>query len=128
CAYTPFHRPPHRDEVLAATLEGLREHAPVLLLADCYQSGQHYVESDEATLRAYPECDAWVKYEAEQTVPTLIEDALRDGTKPSGVHLGRSAEKLDDLPFPAWDLIDLPNYFRFQQRFVENLGRGDWAF
>lgn len=128
CTYTPFHRPPHRDEVLAATLEGLRACAPVLLLADCYQSGQHYVESGEETLRAYPECDAWVKYEAEQTVPALIADYLSNGLKPSGVHRGQSPDKLDDLPFPAWDLLHLPYYFRFQQRFVENLGRGQWAF
>lgn len=128
CAYTPFHRPPHRDDVLAATLEGLRPFAPVLLLADCYQSGQHYVESGEEALLSYPECDGWVKYEAELTVPLLIEDFVREGKKPSGVHRGQSPAKLDDLPFPAWDRLHLPHYFRFQQRFVQNLGRGAWAF
>ena len=79
-AYGVFHRPPHRDDVLAALLEGLRERfaAPVLL-ADCYQSGQHYVEvPGEQVLAAYPEVDALIKYEAEVTVPTLLQGWLDD--------------------------------------------------
>ena len=63
-AYTPFHRPPHRDDVLAALLAALAVRAPIVL-ADCYQSGQHYVETaDGAVLAAYPEVAAYVKYEA----------------------------------------------------------------
>ena len=46
------------------------ESAP-LLLADCYQSGQHYVEAD-GVLQSYPEAAAWVKYEAEVTVLALL--------------------------------------------------------
>src|SRR5262245_41963640 len=42
-AYTPFHRPPARDDVLAELLQGLGGGGPIWL-ADCYQSGQHYVE------------------------------------------------------------------------------------
>src|SRR5512144_1356061 len=37
-AYTVFHRPPHRDDVLAAVLAGLRERIgndPPIILADC---------------------------------------------------------------------------------------------
>lgn len=128
CAYTPFHRPPHRDDVLAELLIGLKERGRTLILADCYQSGQHYVEAADEVLSAYPECDAWVKYEAEETVPALVERFLADGEKPAGVHRGQSPAKLDDLPFPAWDLVDLPAYFRFHARFVERLGRGAWAF
>src|SRR6185369_6158184 len=40
-ALTPFHRPPARDDVLGALLEGLaaaNAGAPIVL-ADCYQSG-----------------------------------------------------------------------------------------
>jgi len=120
-AYTPFHRPPHRDDVLGAVLAGVG--GPVVL-ADCYQSGQHYIESSgEDVLAAYPEASAWVKYEAEQTLPALLES----GVVPSGVHRGRSPD-LDALPFPAWDLVDLDAYFRFHARVVANLGRGAWAF
>ena len=46
-ATTPFHRPPTRDDVLASVLAGLRERMPAaaIVLADAYQSGQHYVET-----------------------------------------------------------------------------------
>jgi hypothetical protein len=76
-AYTPFHRPPHRDDVLAALLEALAGRAPIVL-ADCYQSGQHYVETaDGAVLAAYPEVAAYVKYEAEVTVPAIVAAVAR---------------------------------------------------
>lgn len=122
-AYTPFHRPPHRDDVLAALLEGLvARGAPRVVLADCHQSGQHYVEvPGEAVLEAYPEVAAYVKYEAEVTVPALLHDFA------PGVHRGTSP-RLDDLPLPAWDRIDLDAYFRFHERVVANLGRAGWAF
>ena len=115
---TPFHRPPHRDDLLGALLEGIP--GPVVL-ADAYQSGQHYVEAP-TLLRAYPEARAWVKYEAEATLPEL----LRDGV-PEGVHVGRRPN-LDTLPLPAWDLVDLPAYWTFHARFVKKLGRPRGAF
>lgn len=124
-AYTPFHRPPHRCDVLGDVLAALKLLAPKarLLLADCHQSGQHYVEtSGEAVLASYPEADAYVKYEAEVTVPQLL--ALPEVR---GVHRGASPS-LDALTIPAWDLIDLDAYFRFQARVVANLGRAAWSF
>jgi len=124
-AYTPFHRPPTRDDVLGALLAGLRGRYPdaSILLADCYQSGQHYVEAPgDAVLDAYPEVDAWVKYEAERTVPELL-----DAGRPAGVHTGASPV-LDELPSPAWDRVDLDALDRFRARIVEHLGRGSWAF
>ena len=74
-AYSPFHRPPQRDDVLGPLLSGLRELLPsaAIVLADAYQSGQHYVEAAGAeVLASYPEAAAWVKYEAEVTVPALL--------------------------------------------------------
>src|SRR5204862_6390083 len=71
---TPFHRPPARDDLLGDTLAGLRQRWPaaVIVLADAYQSGQHYVDASlAAVLASYPEADAWVQYEAERTVPAL---------------------------------------------------------
>ncbi len=122
---TPFHRPPHRDPLLAATLRGVRAilgpGAP-LLLADAYQSGQHYVESD-AVLDAYPEADAWVKYEAEVTVPAL----LAGPEPPRGVHRGARAD-LDALPPPAWDLVDLDAHDAFLARVTARSGRPRWHF
>ena len=123
-AYTPFHRPPHRCDVLGEVLAGLKLLAPdaQLILADCHQSGQHYVEvAGEAVLASYPEVSAYVKYEAEVTVPRLLLAPA------PGVHRGESP-RLDALPIPAWDLVDLDVYFRFQARVVTNLGRVAWSF
>ncbi len=127
-AFTPFHRPPTRADELGDLLAGLRALAPrtPLLLADCYQSGQHYVEADDI-LPSYPEADAWVKYEAEVTLPRIAR-AISEGERPRGVLRGESPEDLDTLALPAWDLVDLPARDRFLQRMVQNLGRGDWAF
>src|SRR4051812_23403848 len=94
-AYTPFHRPPARDDVLAELLQALKG---AIWLADCYQSGQHYIESD-GVLAAYPEAEAWIKYEAEATLPELLATGAR------GVIAGREVEDLDGLPPPAWQLV-----------------------
>ncbi len=129
-AYTPFHRPPARDDVLGALLEALGALLPgvPLVLADGYQSGQHYVEADgAAVLGSYPEAVAWVKYEAEVTVPALLA-ALDRGDAVAGVHRGVAPPSLDALPSPAWDLVDLAAHDRFCARVVEGLGRGAWAF
>src|SRR5690606_36915559 len=75
-AYTPFHRPPHRDDVLGELLVRLRARSPnaKLVLADCYQSGQHYVECEgRAVLDSYPELDHWVKYESGVSVPDVLD-------------------------------------------------------
>ncbi len=115
-AYTPFHRPPHRDDILASLLSRLK--GPIWL-ADCYQSGQHYVEADR---HAYPEAEAWIKYEAEATIPALLKIGAR------GIIHGQEVEDLDSLPPPAWDLVQLHHYFQFHGKIMERLGRGAWAF
>ena len=117
-AYTPFHRPPHRDDVLGAVLGGLGGR---VVLADCYQSGQHYVEAD-GVLSAYPEAEAHVKYEAERTLPEVLRTSAR------GTIRGVEPHDLDALPHPAWDLVDLSARDAFCARVVADLGRGPWAF
>jgi MoaA/NifB/PqqE/SkfB family radical SAM enzyme len=124
-AYTPFHRPPARCDVLGATLAALRSLRPDahVLLADLYQSGQHYVEADgAAVLASYPEVDAWLKYEAEQDLPEVLAGTAR------GVVRGRDVASLDALPLPAWDLVDLAAHDAFRARVVTTLARGSWAF
>ena len=130
-AYTPFHRPPMRDAVLGELLIGLRARyaSTPVVLADLYQSGQHYVEAAGADiLRAYPEADVLLKYEAETVLASLVARLACE--RPSSPEVVRGVEppQLDALPFPAWDLVDLPARDAFMQRVVRNLGRGAWAF
>ncbi len=127
-ATTPFHRPPTRDDVLAAVLTDLRARMPdaAIVLADAYQSGQHYVECD-GMLATYAEIDAWVKYEAEVTLPRIAGDLAR-GERPRGTIVGERPDDLDALPLPAWDRIDLAHHDRFRADVIRKLGRGRWSF
>ncbi len=118
---TPFHRPPHRDDVLAAVLRGVRSVHPAarIVLADAYQSGQHYVETGDALLASYPEARAWLKYEAEASILDALEaDGVLRGATPD----------LDALPPPAWDLVDLDAHDRFRARVIAKAGRPSWHF
>lgn len=126
---TPFHRPPARDDVLGAVLRGIRAVHPgaPLVLADAYQSGQHYVET-HALLETYPEAHAWVKYEAERTVPALARAFFEEGARPRGVHRGESPRELDALARPAWHLVDLEALDRFRARVMARAGRAAWQF
>lgn len=116
---TPFHRPGTRDALLAEFITELRRRTPYLVLADAYQSGQHYVEAD--VLSAYPEADAWLKYEAEGS----IHEVLRD--QPRGIILGKRAD-LSTLALPAWELISTSALWQFHRRFEEAVARPVWAF
>jgi MoaA/NifB/PqqE/SkfB family radical SAM enzyme len=130
-ALTPFHRPPGRDDLLGETLARLRERFPAaaIVLADAYQSGQHYVEAPAAAvLASYPEADAWVQYEAEVTVPALLAALRAGGQRPRGHHRGQRPDSLEALPRPAWDRMDLAALDRFRAAVVERLGRSAWAF
>lgn len=130
-AITPFHRPPARDDLLGETLARLRQRWPgaVIVLADAYQSGQHYVQAPAAAvLESYPEADAWVQYEAEVTVPALRAGYRATGERPRGHHRGEPPEPLDALPRPAWERVDLDALDRFRASIIDHLGRAAWAF
>jgi MoaA/NifB/PqqE/SkfB family radical SAM enzyme len=126
-AYTPFHRPPARDAPLAELLSSLRaRHAGPILLADLYQSGQHYVDAPADAVRAaYPEVDAYFKYEAEAALDA-IGRALVDG-KPLPAISGEPGA-LDALPLPAWHLVKCEHLFAFHARVARGLGRPRFAF
>ncbi|WAS89836.1 radical SAM protein [Nannocystis punicea] len=128
-AITPFHRPPARDDLLGELLAGLRARLGAdvpIVLADCYQSGQHYVAAPQL-LASYPEADAYVQFEAEVTVPALLAGYLDGGPAPRGLHRG-DQPVLEDLPVPAWSKVDLEAYHEFRAAVVRGLGRGGWAF
>jgi len=131
-AYTPFHRPPSRDPLLAELLESLRREQPSMpiVLADLYQSGQHVVDAPSASiLRAYPEVDVLLRYEAEAALLPLVERLAHAGRPetPEVVN-GVELERLDELPLPAWDLVSLPAYFGLHADVMDKLGRPSWAF
>lgn len=131
-AYTPFHRPPEREPLLAIILERLRAARPdvPIALADLYQSGQHVVDArSEDVLAAYPEADAILRYEAEASLVPLLEGLARGGRPARPIAaVGVDPSPLDDLPLPAWDLVDMGAYFRFHEDVVRGLGRPRWAF
>ncbi len=131
-AYTPFHRPPARDPLLGDLLARLHAVCPgrPIVLADLYQSGQHVVDAPSAQiLKAYPEISALVRYEAESEIVPLLEVLLKKGALEQPVVVdGSDPKHLDELPLPAWDLVDMPAYFAFHSAVVEGLGRPSWAF
>lgn len=131
-AYTPFHRPPSRDELLAKLLADLAAHRPdrPLVLADLYQSGQHVVDvPSHEILAAYPEVSVLIRYEAEGVLARVLEDLVRRGPpKEPFALVPEEPPRLDDLPLPAWDLVDLPAYFAFHEATIRGLGRPHWAF
>ena len=131
-AFTPFHRPPSRDALLAELLQALRSERPStpIVLADLYQSGQHVVDARPSdTLAAYPEVDVLLRYEAEDLLVGLVDELVARGrpAKPRSIDGGEPAS-LDALPLPAWDLVDMERYFLFQEEVVRGLGRPSWAF
>ena len=126
-ALTPFHRPPHRDDVLGAVLEDLRRDHPeaIVVLADLYQSGQHYVATAAAdVLASYPEADVRLEYEAEVALVELVASTQ----KPARHLVGTRPPDLDALPLPRWDAIDLDLRDAFMHDVARMLGRGRWAF
>ena len=130
-AFTPFHRPPARDALLASILGALRAAHPTtpIVLADLYQSGQHLVDArSEETLSAYPEVDVLLRYEAEELLAPLVDDLAKSGRPARPYALTGGEPALDPLPLPAWDLVDMPRYFAFHEAVVRGLGRPRWAF
>ncbi|MCC6899827.1 MAG: radical SAM protein [Polyangiaceae bacterium] len=122
-ALTPFHRPPRRDPALASVLERLAGRSVVL--ADLYQSGQHFIDGPGTEiLEAYPEAHVLLRYEAEVTLPSLVARLPSERQ----VVIGSEPPDLDALPLPAWDRIDLLARFALNERVMAELGRPTWAF
>ncbi len=129
-ALTPFHRPPSRDDVLAEILVGLRAMHPdaTIVLADLYQSGQHYIATAPAdVLGSYPEADVRLEYEAEVTLAQLVAEYAA-GRSPPRHLVGVRPPDLDAVPIPAWHKVDLRARDRFMHAVAAALGRGRWAF
>jgi MoaA/NifB/PqqE/SkfB family radical SAM enzyme len=129
---SPFHRPPSASPSLSALLAAARARRPELpiVLADLYQSGQHYVRYDaNELLKAYPDADALLLHEAEQSLASLAERLVGHGRPDAPLIVdGGEVDDLNALPLPAFDLVDVEAYFAFHERVVDGLGRAAWAF
>ncbi len=128
---SPFHRPPLAAPLLLELLKTCRAGRPELpiLLADLYQSGQHYVSYDsEGLLEQYPMADALLKHEAEDALFNLATELASGRPSAPLVRDGGEVEDLSGLPLPAWDLVDVEAYFQFHESVASRLGRTRWAF
>ncbi|MHA2286647.1 MAG: B12-binding domain-containing radical SAM protein [Candidatus Thorarchaeota archaeon] len=91
--------------------------------------GSHVTYEDEQVLRECPDIDAVVRGEGELTMNSLVETYTRTGgfegvlgtTINTGGYIQRNQDMpfindLDSLPFPAYDLLDLTQYFTSKDR------------
>lgn len=88
-----------------------------VILSDNYMGGMHYVDyRPEEVFSRYLIVSGVIKYEAEAWLDTAVRDSEHSKTGPR-VYYGRASEvALETLPLPAWDLLDLANYYRFLDR------------
>lgn len=91
------------------------------VLADCDVGGMHRIAWDEADLDELG-CDWGQAFEAEGTLEPLVR-ALAVGQRPEQriASSGPAEAALDDLPPPAYDLIDFSAFQRFLARVHETL-------
>ncbi len=118
-----------RENTIAAVVRALHEQAPGVPvgLADLYVCGMNYFPFDPVkTMRAIPQASWLLVGEAESTLPELCS-RLASGQSLEGIprfayraedgSIGynpqppRAFDPLDDLPLPAFDLLDMDRYF-----------------
>ncbi len=71
--------------------------------------GGSHVSADPDLINCYPYFDFCVTGEADITFPILVKDIL-NGKNIEGVFKGEVPHNLDEIPFPAWHLIDIEKY------------------
>jgi MoaA/NifB/PqqE/SkfB family radical SAM enzyme/radical SAM superfamily enzyme YgiQ (UPF0313 family) len=102
---------------LGGLLRAVPAAAGTLAYADLVVGGMHYVEYDGAALlRAAPRLDLLLRYEAEPLLDraaALLESGRRP---PRAVWENRDPFPLDDVPLPAFELLDVPATFAFLRR------------
>lgn len=120
-----------RENLVPQTVQGLRNELPEVSIgmADLYVCGMNYFPFDvQDVMRAIPAADWLLVGEGEPTLPDLL-DRLTTGKPLDGVprlafRQGNATtydptppvpiDDLDSLPFPAFDLLDLDNFFSTQ--------------
>ncbi|MFX1606802.1 MAG: B12-binding domain-containing radical SAM protein, partial [Promethearchaeota archaeon] len=103
------------------TAKMVKNHDPAILVV---VGGAHVTFQDKQVLEECPEIDVVVRGEGEITMNTLLEridhhqsyNRVLGTTIRNGSNIIRNSDapyiaNLDDLPFPAYDILDLPRYF-----------------
>ena len=102
---------------LAELLAAAPAAAGLLAYADLVVGGMHYAEYDAAALlAANPRLDLLLRYEGELLLGRVAELLETGARPPRTVWENRTAFPLDDVPLPAFELLDAPATFAFLRR------------
>jgi MoaA/NifB/PqqE/SkfB family radical SAM enzyme len=101
-----------------------KDRVGTLVLAEMVTGGMHELGLDgEELLGRHPAVDLVLRFEGERLLQRLAAD-LSAGSRPErAVWEETSAFPLDDLPQPAFDLLDLESTFSFLQRVLDSAAR-----
>ncbi len=116
-AGSPFLTVPPGRRWLTELVAAVPAAAGVLAYADMVVGGMHYVEYDgRGLLDASPRLDLVLRYECEPLIARAADAIEAGGRPPRGVEENRAAFPLDDVPLPAWEIMDAPAAFAFLGR------------
>lgn len=76
--------------------------------------GGPHVSADPEIIRRYPVFDIGVVREADIIFPKLLNEILKKKKKVKGLFQGEVPQNLDEIPFPARDLVDWSQYKQFR--------------
>lgn len=129
-ALSSFHRPSSPDALLTALLAGLRRRGPStpLVLADLSRRGPPADAALAAAIvAACPDADALL---FDETGLDAVVRALASGGRPATtlVRAARASGAPEARPLAAWDLVNLPAYWAFQESFARAPGLPPAAF
>jgi len=119
---SPFLIAPGAREWLTQLIEAVREcQESVVVLADLYVGGMHYVDYDSSELlESVPGVRALLRYECEPLLYRLERELETADTAKPIVLENRTAFPLDEIPEPAFDLLDRDGFFVFLRRVLES--------
>jgi len=96
----------------------------LLVLAEMYTGGMHYIETDgQVLLDENSGLDLVLRYEGEQLLERLAGDLDRGNIPDREVWENHDPFGLDTLPAPAFDLMDHEKYFSFLGRVLSSAWR-----
>ena len=118
-----------RRRARAASSHGLRAGPTPVVLADLYQSGQHYVEADgDRRPRELPRGRRVGEVRGRGAPSLTLVDARLRGERVEGGTGASRSRRSTPSPCPRGTSSTSPRTTRFRARVVSDLGRGAWAF